>query len=401
MHMVADALPRAIRRDAARTFRRFAVDILSADQRALAASTWRALEASIGAGIADSWDWVETWLAHYGEQQQHCFAVANGPDGPRGLALLVAGVEQRRGPFPVRTLHLGTAGEPDSETVRVQYNRPLVAPTDRAAFVDGLLRACGRVGFPYDELVLDGFTPEEISPFLSSVSRFRQMTLPCYATDLHAIRTVGKPVHSAFRGDTGKKIRRSHRRLEEQYGPVEVEVAETLAQAETIFDELIALHQSRWTSAGQPGKFASDRFTGFHRDLIRRLFPKGQILMVRVTAGETTVGCDYNLLEHGRVLAYQWGLGQFEDTRISPGLVTSVAVMQTALDRGFDEHNWLSGDVFYKRQLSTISHELTWAFLPHGVRGHLVDYTVRARQYMKARAENKTRTEEGQESGED
>src|SRR4051812_24571765 len=119
MLMVADALPSAIQRDAARTAGGLVVDVLSADQRALAAKTWRALEASIEVGVADSWDWIETWLDHYGDMSRHRFAIGHGPDGPCGIALLVEGVDQRRGPLPVRTLHIGTAGEPDAETVRV------------------------------------------------------------------------------------------------------------------------------------------------------------------------------------------------------------------------------------------------------------------------------------------
>jgi CelD/BcsL family acetyltransferase involved in cellulose biosynthesis len=204
-------------------------------------------------------------------------------------------------------------------------------------------------------------------------------------------------VLSAFSNGTGKKLRRSHRHLEETFGPIRVECAETLEQAESIFEEMVVLHQERWQSAGEPGTFASKRFTEFHRDLIRKLFPRGQVLLVRVTAGDVTVGCDYNLIEHGRAMAYQWGLGQFEDTLISPGVVTSVAVMQTAMERGLDEYDWLSGDVFYKRQLSTGTREMVWARLPRGVRGHLVDYALRARRYSKQRTKSKTESGESED----
>jgi CelD/BcsL family acetyltransferase involved in cellulose biosynthesis len=385
--MVVDALPRALRRGRTRAVDGVVVELLPAAERGLAAATWRGLEAAHGAGVADSWDWVETWLDHYGDLVPHRFAIGLGPNGPRGIVLLAEGVGQRRGPIPVRTLHLGTAGEPDADTVRVEYNRLLVAPADRTAFATALLATLRSARIRYDELVLDGFAPDDAEPFLGADPAFRSRRRICHVTDLRAVREGGGTVLAALRGGTGNKVRRSRRRLEEAHGPIRIEWAETLDEAEAIYAEMVALHQRRWEEAGEPGKFASRRFDGFHRDLVRRLFPRGRVLLARVAAGEVTVGCDYSLVEHGRVLAYQWGLGQFDDSLISPGLVTGVTVMQAALERGLDEYDWLAGDVLYKRQLSTTTRELVWARLPHGARGHLIDSMIRARRaYRRARS---------------
>src|SRR5262249_59597271 len=105
------------------------------------AAIWRRLETTIGCGLTNSWDWVESWLAQFGKTVPHRFAVATGSGGVRGIALLTSGVGQTRGPVPVRTLHLGTAGEPPEDTIWVEYNRLLVAPRDRPSFAAALLRA--------------------------------------------------------------------------------------------------------------------------------------------------------------------------------------------------------------------------------------------------------------------
>jgi CelD/BcsL family acetyltransferase involved in cellulose biosynthesis len=380
--MVVRALPWA-GRHRARAVDGLVVEVLPAAERELAASAWRELEAAHGAGVADSWDWVQTWLDHYGDLIPHRFAIGRRGGEPRGITLLAHGVDQRRGPIPVRTIHLGTAGEPDLDTVRVEYNRFLVAPADRGAFAAALLAAIRAEGGRYDELALDGFAPEDVAPILQAEPGFRLSRRISHVTDLQAIRADGGNVLASLRGSTAYKVRRSRKHLEQAHGPLRLEWAETLEHAEDIFAEMIGLHVARWERAGQPAKFASPRFRGFHRDLVRRLFPRGGILLARITAGDLTVGCDYSLIEHGRVLAYNWGLRHFEDTLISPGLVTGAMVMQEALERGLDEYDWLAGDVLYKRQLSTTTRELVWADLPHGPRGHLIEQLIRARRYAR------------------
>jgi CelD/BcsL family acetyltransferase involved in cellulose biosynthesis len=380
--MVVRAVVRALRRPA-RAVDCLVVELLPATARERAATTWRELEAVYGAGVAESWDWVETWLDHYGDLVPHRFAVGRRAGEPRGIALLTDGVDQRRGPIPVRTLHLGTAGEPDLHTVRVEYNRLLVAPADRTAFAAALLAAVRAAGGRYDLFAFDGFAPEDVAPLLQAEPRFRLSRRVSHVADLRAIRNDGGKVLTALRGSTAYKIRRSRRHLEEAYGPLRLEWAETLDHAEAIFTEMTGLHVARWERAGQPPKFASPRFHAFHRALVRRLFPRGGILLARISAGDVTVGCDYSLVEHGRVLAYNWGLRHFEDTLISPGLVTGAMVMQEALERGLNEYDWLAGDVLYKRQLSTTTRELVWADLPHGPRGHLIEQLMRARRYAR------------------
>src|SRR5689334_11884198 len=109
--MVVRALAGTVRRPA-RAVDGLAVEVLPAAERGLAGATWRELEAAHGAGVADGWDWVQTWLDHYGDLIPHRFAIGRRGGKARGITLLAHGVDQYRGPIPVRTIHLGTAGEP-------------------------------------------------------------------------------------------------------------------------------------------------------------------------------------------------------------------------------------------------------------------------------------------------
>ena len=353
---------------------RLAVRVLSASERPAAEEVWQALEARVtpSPGLTCGWAWTGTWLDHFGEVVPHGFVVAERGSMPVGAALVTRGVGRRRGPFPVRTLHLGTAGEPDGQSVYVEYNRLLVGAGDRSAFARAVIDAVHRER-RWDELRLDGFAMQDADALLAAEPRLTAMRLPCPTMDLDAIRADGGDVIGALRSSVRWRIRRSLRAL----GPLRAEWAPDAASALAIFDELVELHQARWTAADRPGAFASDRVTAFHRALIPKLSARDEVVLFRVRAGERTVGCLYGHVDHGRLLAYQSGFALSQDNRIKPGLAVHALCMQECLDRGLAEYDLLAEADRYKQELATTSRELVWADAPrlrprplaiHGVR---------------------------------
>lgn len=349
--------------------------VFSQRERADVEAIWLEVERLHGdGGLANSWVWTSTWLDHYGDVVPHRFVVAYAGREPVGVALITRGHHIKRGPLHLRTAHVGTAGEPMGETVRVQYNRLLVNPNHRSEFASLILRhAPALLGGTTHLMVLEGFCPGEFSAFEACGHELRMTRKTAFALDLADVRRDGLTVMDVLRKRTTSNIRRSVKRLTEQYGPLSVEWAESLDHAREIYDEMCVLHNARWRAEGQPGVFESRRFDGFHRDIVSRLIADQRIVLARVKAGDKTVGCDYDFIERGRVLAYQWGLAQLEDSAISAGLVVGALVMQAALERGLDEYDWLAGDVLYKRMLSTAEHQLVWASRPIGPVVPIVD----------------------------
>jgi hypothetical protein len=330
---------------------------IAASDRTAAGREWERLEARLpGCGMASSWTWTRTWLRHYGDLVPHRFAVAEIDGSPTGIALLTRGVGRRRGPFPIRTIHVGTAGEPQEESVYVEYNRVLVDAGARDAFAAALIGELRRER-DWDELVLDGFDPEHARAFLAASPRLEAAPALCPVTDLRAAREAGGDVLATLRRSTRRKVRRGLRGL----GAIETEWAESPAEALDILDELVALHQDRWRRAGLPGAFASDRFTGFHRELVPNLLPRGAVVLFRVRAAGATVGCLYSFVENGRVLFYQSGLSSQSDSEIRPGFVAHGLCMQACFERGLREYDFLAGDARYKDELSTGHRHLVWA----------------------------------------
>jgi CelD/BcsL family acetyltransferase involved in cellulose biosynthesis len=148
-----------------------------------------------------------------------------------------------------------------------------------------------------------------------------------------------------------------------QLGEIRTEVADSAEHAGALLDELIGLHQSTWTARGKTGAFASERNRSFHRRFVTRAFPHGVVQLVRVRAGEETIGVLYCLVDRGRVYFYQSGLRYREGRHFRPGLAAHVCAIERCLAEGLNEYHFLAGDETtprYKTSLATDRRELAW-----------------------------------------
>jgi len=156
-------------------------------------------------------------------------------------------------------------------------------------------------------------------------------------------------------------VRKELRRAERSLGPVTVEWADDEDSAHAVLDDLISLHQARWTAKGLSGAFTSHRVQRFHHALVTQWVPRGRLALMRVVSREGLVGARYAFVEGDRLLGYQSGWTPQGDRQVSPGLVLQHAVLQTAHDRGYTCWDYLAGTSEQKRRLSTGEYELVWA----------------------------------------
>jgi Acetyltransferase (GNAT) domain len=333
---------------------------LPAAERAAAAALWQEVEARTSPRLACSWKWTETWLEHYGDLIPHRFAVGEHSDTPVGIVLVTRGVGQRRARVPVRTLHLGTAGEPSADSVFVERNGLLAVPEHRGAFASALLESLLADG-GWDEFVLDGFTEQDAEALLQA-GPFHARRELSRTFDLRAAGAAGGDVLAVLSAKIRANFRRSHKRL----NVVTAEWADGPVHAREILDELMVLHQKRWQSRGQPGVFASARFAGFHRELVSRLAATDEVCLFRIRDQYETLSCLYGFIEGRRLMTYQHGTPIKAGQRLSPGLVAEVLCMQASYDRGLAVYDHLSGDSEFKRSLSNGADTLVWAATRRG-----------------------------------
>jgi CelD/BcsL family acetyltransferase involved in cellulose biosynthesis len=348
--------------------------------RAAVEPIWADLEARYGNGaLSSSWTWTSTWLDAFGDLIEHWFVIAENDGAPIGIALLTRGQDQRRGPLPVRSVHIGTAGETPGQGVWIEYNRILAKPEAKSAFVRELLRVPGIRPGGADVLQLDGFAPEEVVGLPDD--RGKRSFRNCFVASLDA---ATDPIDS-FDRETRRKLRNGMKRFTETFGDLAIEWVADTERSDQVLAELISLHQERWTSAGKPGAFASAQFRAFHDQIIRKLVGTQGVVLVRVTAGSQLIGIFYGLVERGVIYHYQWGLSAFTDNKLAPGFITGYLVIDEARKRGFTELNWLAGESRYKKDLSNSVRSLIWAEFPLSPWMHTVTGLISAKRTLRGR----------------
>jgi CelD/BcsL family acetyltransferase involved in cellulose biosynthesis len=175
--------------------------------------------------------------------------------------------------------------------------------------------------------------------------------------DLAKVRDAGDYL-KVLGGNTRSQIRRSQK-LYGARGKLALEVAGSPAQALDYFDELVALHRRSWGERGQAGAFLPF-VHAFHKRLIAQRFASGEIQLLRIRAGDSTVGCLYNLVARGTVAFYQSGLALETDGKLKPGLVCHALAVAHDAAAGHRWYDFLGGSSRYKQSLSTDARNLVW-----------------------------------------
>jgi CelD/BcsL family acetyltransferase involved in cellulose biosynthesis len=147
----------------------------------------------------------------------------------------------------------------------------------------------------------------------------------------------------------------------ERMGPLRFERAGTLEEAHAWLDALAELHGRSWRRRGQPGAFAAAFSRRFHHALIERALPRGELDLLRLSAGEVVLGYLYNFRLGGRIYAYQSGLNHDCAGRHGkPGLSCHAMAVEQALAAGDATYDFLAGAARYKLSLANASVPLFW-----------------------------------------
>jgi hypothetical protein len=323
--------------------------VLPAEERPQAAALWsRAAAAGWGATGFASWTWTSAWLERFGDVVDHRFVIGMRDDRACAIALLTRGARPSWHP---RTAHVGTAGEPRGTGVFVEHNHLVADPRERGAFIALLAAELDR-DTGWDRLLLDGLDPGDARALAAHWPAAAVRTEECPITDLPASGDVLDTLTSSRRRRARTTLR--------AFGELDVQWAQDAEQAADVFDELVLLHQSHWTSRGAPGAFGDAGFTAFHRDYLQRAVPAGEAALLRVRRGEETVACLYGLIDDRRLLFYQGGLRSYDDNRLRSGLAAHVHFMRESAARGLTTYDFLAPATRYKLELATRTEELAW-----------------------------------------
>ncbi len=307
---------------------------------------WRDLEQRAQASFFQTWSWTGCLAAERFTDP----VLVEATDAGRTVALAL--FNRRRG-----NLYLGESGDPALDCPYIEHNGVL-AEFGRS---EELTHDCLAAVAQSSVLVLSGIdepTLRVIRRLAGQIWIAKRDDLPFL--DLTAIRQSGSGYLATRSANTRHQIRQSDR-FYASLGPLTIRRPATLAEAHATLDTLAVLHQATWTARGKPGSFAQPFFARFHHALIDIAFPRDEIDLLTLAAGETTVGVLYNLRDGTGIRAYQSGFDyRAAGQRGKPGLACHHAAIQRALAQPVAVYDFLAGDARYKRSLASRSTPQYW-----------------------------------------
>jgi CelD/BcsL family acetyltransferase involved in cellulose biosynthesis len=289
-----------------------------------------------------SWDWLATWWKHYGQQGERELHVMAVYDGETLVGIAPWYVERSitkgqairfLGDGHVCTDHVSLLCRPENiERVATAIAEQVATSSD------------------WDRVELEAVDDDDaaIASLMQKLQDHeclvsRQPVSNCWVLDLPA--SWDEYLHL---------ISQSHRRHLKKCqrdavdsGRAKLHVVKHREELEQAWSVLVDLHQRRRQSLGEPGCFASAAFHGFHRELIERLFAKGQLRLAWVEFDGTPFAAEYHLAGRDTVYTYQSGMDT-DRLHDAPGRVAYLLTLQRALAEGFKHFDFMRGDEPYK-----------------------------------------------------
>lgn len=311
-----------------------------------------------------SWYWIGNWLRLVKPQCSPMVMRIISEGRLVGLAIVCKGKAPVLRYARISQLLLNVAGDPDLDSIAIEYNGFLCADGMDEAITTAGLTWLMQDHVPNQAVRLDGVS-EQISKLAEAVSLSlgRELHLlnlhPAPFVDLAAVRDSGKDYLSQLSRNTRQSLKRSLRHYE-NIGPVEYHIAGTLDEALAIYTELEAAHQANWQARGKASSFSLPGIQKFHLMLINSAFAHGHIEIARISAGGQPIGYLYNFIWRGTVLAYQSGFNYGEDEAAKPGYVSHYMAILSAIAKGHNVYDFMAGQVQHKSSLSNRSQNLSW-----------------------------------------
>ena len=313
---------------------------------------WDALHASSPyASPPLDFAWLRAWWRIYGPTYGTAgLRIVTVWRGPQLIGALPM-YEGRYGenPFAARQLRFLSTGEAESEETCPDYLNVLCLRGEEEACLTVIWKSVE--GLAWDQMKLLDIGHD--SPILQSGAfprRARTLSRgSCPIADL----TGG---FEAYLGRLSANGRQQARRLlrEGHTAGARFEIADAGA-----LDDLVSLHQARWTAERKPGVFAAPRFTAFHLELIREWVPAGKAILARLSVGDEPVAVLYGFLSGSRFHFYQSGVRRDGAGGLrSPGNLAHLRLMQALVHRGVTAYDFLRGASSYKGRLATGENRL-------------------------------------------
>lgn len=295
------------------------------------------------------WTWLTHWWRHYGRQgaRNRRLCVLGAFDCEHQLRAIAPLYTERSAVWGTVVRLLGD-GEVCSDYLTFPYEQPLL-PEAAAALARYVAEELPRHQ-PWDLIDLVGPAADDpmIALFAEELtdrrcSAHRRAGPNCWAIPLPAKM-------DDYRAQLPTKRRKRLDRLADEYlssGRAVVRMCQRFDQMERALELLIAMHQRRRQSLGEPGCYSSTTFEAFIRAAAPAMFAEGKTQLAYLEVDGRPAAVDYLLLTPNAVCAYQ-GAVEPEMLEHEPGKLLHWALVRWAIREGYRSYDFLRGDEPYK-----------------------------------------------------
>jgi len=295
-----------------------------------------------------SWPWLTAWIDSLSIDIPLKFAVHFDEDEKPICCYFICIQHEQVMPFiSLNVAYINNTGIRELDELTAEYNTlwknsslPDIYFLDKHTNVD-------RIELPYFQQALSTDRLNFLIKQRSLKSYWKRLQQD-YKQDSIALQSLSKGVR--------KQLKQSIRVMS-QSSDIKLQVAKTVDEALSIYEQLKSLHTISWKARNKKGCFGSSYFDTFHKNFIRDNFDKSSIQLIKVYNSEGVIGCLYNFVHHREVLFYQSGLKYESDNKIRPGLVSHFLAIKHNCELK-NKYNFLAGNSRYKKSLSDNFDEL-------------------------------------------
>jgi CelD/BcsL family acetyltransferase involved in cellulose biosynthesis len=321
---------------------------------------WRELlQDSMAASICLTWEWASVWWQVYGRSEgiPHILCVH---DGPRlvGIAPFYIQHAFKYRVLPVRVLRFIGTGENEQDEVASEY-QDIIARKGMEKSVVQLVWSYLTAKSGADQYFFNDVLPESLVASMwaksgeAGCATYERLVGIRYSIELPG---SWEAYLGLLDGGAAKRIPYKKRKFE-RAGRVELRVVDRVEDLAVAFDELVRLHNVRWTARGKPGVFSSPRFLDFHRSLARLLLPLGMLRFRFLDLDGVPVAALYNFQHCGTEYFYQGGFDSDRMARFSPGMLAHVYAIDDAIRTGTVRYDFMKGGTdSYKTEFGCGEH---------------------------------------------
>lgn len=319
---------------------------------------WQQLEKEANISFFQSWPWIDAWLTVARKEVRPLVFKINNQ--VVGLCFVGCGQTKDHRFLSFPTFVPWGTGRDYIDVSAPEYNSPIILPghekSVRQAMVSFLLthpRMSKMNRIDLRRVPIEHYEDYVVEGYHYDIYKLEDS----FSVTLDNIRN--KDITNVFSKGAHSQIKQSMTHYQDQFGEISYERAENATKAQNWFVELGKLNQKRFNEKSQKGIWDYPKLINMHRALLDRYFEKGLAEIVRVRAGDKTIGYLYNFLFKGRVYYYMGGFVYHEDNKLRPGMVThSEAIQHYAKQNDLEYYDFLAGNQSYKKRLSDDSSQM-------------------------------------------